>query len=60
MRKSDQAFIINRKCKLELYLRDLLQREEILGVEPFVKFLEIDQNASYISLNQIQLLGRVD
>lgn len=53
MRKNDEAFIINRKCKLELYLLELLQIEEILGVNLFIKFLEIDQNASYISLNQI-------
>lgn len=36
MRKSDDAFIINRKCKLELYLRDLMKFDEIITAKPFI------------------------
>lgn len=59
-RKKDDQFVINRKCKLELYLRKLLERDNILGIEEFIKFLEIDQHASFLALNQINLLGRID
>lgn len=52
--------MINRKCKLELYLRSLLSRENILAIKEFVKFLEIEEHASFLAPNQIQLLGRID
>jgi hypothetical protein len=59
-RKKDEQFVINRKCKLELYLRQLLERDDILGIEEFVEFLDISKNASCIARNSLNLLGRID
>jgi len=59
-RKKEEQFVINRKCKLELYLRTLMEKDNILGVDAFVKFLKIDENANFLALNQIKLLGRID
>jgi hypothetical protein len=37
-----------------------MEREGILGIEAFVSFLEIDKNASFMTMNQLDLLGRID
>jgi hypothetical protein len=41
MRRKDEQFLINRKCKLELYLIELISRQNVFGVPEFLEFLEV-------------------
>ena len=58
--KKDDQFNINRKCKLEMYLRNLLTRDGIFTIQTFIRFLEMDTQAMHLIPNQMDIKGRID
>jgi hypothetical protein len=51
--------IEKRRSKLEIYLKLLVQREEVYANKKFAAFLELDKNADDVLLNQPSLCGRL-
>jgi len=51
--------IEKRRSKLEIYLKLLVQREEVYANGKFGEFLELEKNAEDVMLNQPTLCGRL-
>ena len=74
LKKQDEAFLVNRKCKLEIYMIKLTAREDLFSIPEFLKFLkvkikikeillirfQIDLNAGELSKNELKNIGRID
>lgn len=47
LKSKKEDFLVNRKCKLEIWLITLLARKDVFGVKVFIEFLEVSYPEVY-------------